>query len=220
MIIVPSVVKTGTGQPKVTLTGTRTEIPDELAIYRDGALIARRSGLGYFTGTNFSWTDWTCPPDGQIHTYRVAPIVNGRTAKGGPVVNVVLSVPDVWLIDAEDDNTQEPARALICSTDSDLTQSDTEISVTHEPITGAHPHFIRRKLVRLPSSGSVTGTLDPRQGLEPVSGFEALATLRAFAENDAGHKYRLVQRGENRQVTIGDLSFDSKVHFNWWGTST
>lgn len=211
-----SIIAGSATQPSVTLTGARSAIPDEVAIFRDGTRIARVDGVDVFTGTDFKWIDWSCPPDGQPHTYRVAPIVNGKTAKGGPTIDVALTCFDTWLIDAEDDNTQDPARAVMTSTDSDLTQSDTEISITHEPITGTSPHVVRRRLVRLPASGAVSGKLDPKTGLLAISGHATLATLRTFADNDAGHLYRLVQRGQNLLVTIGDMSFDDKVHFNWW----
>lgn len=224
MIQVESAIPAGRGmEPSVTLTGTRSAIPDQVAVFRDGVRIATLDGVDVFTGTDFAWTDWGASM-GSTHTYRVAPIVNGNAAKGGPTTSVTPHCTGVWLIDAQPDDPQDPARAVLWNVTVD--QSQPETAIEHDPITGATPHVVRRRLVRLPLQGSTQGQTAEVPGIMTSATSEAV--LRSFADNDAGHLYRLVFGRQSPEVIIGNLAFTeleiggttdpvTGVTFDWWG---
>jgi hypothetical protein len=86
--------------PWVDLTWSRPVMPDGWAVYRDGEVIyvADTAADVLVSGNVYNVVDWTAAPNRE-HVYRVAPIVNGKTAKGG-VTETMTPVPTgVWVGD-------------------------------------------------------------------------------------------------------------------------
>lgn len=179
--------------PLVTLTGTRSEIPDEVIIFRNGDRVARLDGTEVFTGTAFSWVDTTAPTNREL-TYRVAPVVAGKVAAGGPVATVTLTCQGVWLLDPDTGDA-----AVIWGTD-EGTWEQPDMAVVHQAISG---RMIRRRLGRSPLSGTITGTVGTAAG---VNAEDVIETLEGFAEADAGQVFRMVAGHLNIGVNIGDVT--------------
>lgn len=190
--------------PSVALTGARAAgIPDEVVIFRDGAQVARLAGTDVFTGTAFAWADWTCPQDGRPHTWRVAPVVNGKVASGGPSASATPTSIAIWLVDAEPDDVTNPAKVAV-RTGSAQDQSAPETLITHQPITGDSLEVIVRRLVRLPRQGSIAGNLETRPGISDPWADEA--TMLGFAAADVGHTYRLILGALNLLVVVSGIT--------------
>lgn len=210
-------------RPRVTLTGTRANIPDEVAIYRNGALIARVPGTDVFVGTAFTYLDASAPMNVPA-TYSVRPIVNGQFANAGPTTTITPSCSGIWLTDVEDNST------VVLWGVEQGEQTQPELAVLHSPITSptGAVEVIRRRLVRYPRQGTITGTLADVLGITAAS---TEATLRAWADNDAGRLYRLVLGNLNELVILGDLNFVEvpgnrlgerilTVSASWWARSS
>ena len=184
-------------RPVVPLTGTRSEIPDEVIVFRsiDGGpqqRIARLLGTDVFTGTAFAWDDYTAPM-GRSVRYRVAPVTAGKVASGGPTQTLTTTCRGMWLADPE---TGE--MAVLWNASLELDKPD--VAIVHQTISGA---LVRRRLGRPPRSGTVAGTLVDAEGLTADDSADALA---AWDDDDAGHVLRLVAGEENMAVTIGDIT--------------
>lgn len=207
--------------PGVLIQGSRAVgTPDQAVMFRDGRRITPRMvGTDVFDGVNFAWWDHTATMNTQ-HTYRAAPIVGGKTAKGGPVAAITPTCSGIWLIDEDD-----PTRRVAIWGDTDAEQTAPEQAILHVPVsTDGAVEVVRRRMVRLPAQGSVAGTLVNALGVDASTseGF-----LREFAEDDPGHLYRLVLGRQNLRVIVGDIEFsetplDSRddrvlgVSLNWW----
>lgn len=206
--------------PIVAVTGSRAAIPDEVAIYRNGELLARKPGIEVFTDTAFVYEDSTAPMNNQA-TYQVRPIVNGQWAAPGPEAVITPTCVGIWLINVQDDT-----RAVLWGNDA-VEQSQPEAAVVHTPITSAdgEVEVVRRRLVRYPRQGSLSGTV-VETPYAPASMSET--NLRAWAEEDAGTLYRLILGDLNDVVILGDLTFAEQpengpgngrvlsVSANWW----
>ncbi|MGH3631455.1 MAG: DNRLRE domain-containing protein [Sciscionella sp.] len=209
--------------PGVAFTGSRAAgIPDEVALFRDDVEIARVAGTDVFSGTGMSGlADWTAPM-GRQTTYRVAPVVNGHVASGGPAVTVTPSAPGIWLLDAD-----TPAdRVVVWGNDAQV-QAQPETSIVHSPLSDASGviEAVRRRIVRMPPQGTIVGTLADVTGFPSASACEAL--LDAWTTYDAGHTFRLVLGGLNVPVIVGDITLNEApgprvdralaASINWWG---
>lgn len=202
--------------PGVVLAGVRAAgIPDEVGIYRDGSLVARMPGTEVFTGTAFTWTDYTAAMNHPA-TWRVAPIVNGNTASGGPTATLTPQCRGIWLIDPDAD-----LQAVLWGDDDDG-WGPRDVAVTQTPI-GPDAEVSRRRLLRLPRSRTESG---PVLDVGDQSAADTILALETFAENDAGHVYRLVLGDLNLPVIVGDIAhgptpLDGKeriygAQFTWW----
>lgn len=184
--------------PGVHLAGTRANIPDEVVVLRDGVAIARLVGTDVFTGTAFAWTDYTVPMNRQV-TYRVAPVVNGAAASGGPTVDVTPACDGLWLVDPDTGGMAVLWGARPGS------YEQTDLAVLHRPIApGAVP--VRRRLRRGSFQGTQSGDI-----IDALT-FDAYDTITAldvtFPGNDAGTVYRLVDGHKNLAVIAGDFRVD------------
>lgn len=182
--------------PSLVFEGTRAAgIPDEVAVFRNGVQVDRFPGADIFTSsTDFEWTDWSAPLNVEC-VYRLAPVVNGAVASGGPTVTVTPTGRGLWLVDP----TTSTA-ALLWGNDAGSWGSE-DTAVVHHPVSdGVAP--VRRRLRRGTMSGSISGTL------VDVGSFTAAASeaaLEAFKLNDAGHEYRLIAGHMNLAVIVGDI---------------
>lgn len=203
-------------RPWVTLQGARAVgIPDEVAIFRDGAQIARVPGVDVFTGTSFEWVDYTARMNHPAE-YRIAPIVNGETASGGPTVVWTPTCLGIWLVDLE------TGLAAALWGDEDASFGARDVAILHTPI-GPEAEVSRRRLSRLPRSGSVGGTL---VDVGDVLAEDSILALEAFAEADAGTIYHLVLADLTLPVIVGDVdptptALDGAERFyesafSWW----
>lgn len=211
--------------PVVELTGTRSAIPDQLAILRNGAEVARVAGTDVFTGTSFTVRDYL-PPMNVETTYQVAPVVNGKRGPAGPETTIVPRCRGIWLADGDDLASMVP----IWTGDSQ-DQSQPETSIVHQPIDdGLSTPVVRRRLLRSANQGTISGTLaDVTRVAGVPSAAEAEQLLRSWALLDAGHAYRLCLGSYSAGVIIGDVTFDERpdngyerlldVSLGWWATS-
>lgn len=206
--------------PVVVLTGTRSEgAPDEVAVFRDGVQVARYTGTDVFDGTNFEIRDVSAPMLTST-TYRVAPITDGAIASGGPTVTLTPTCSGIWLVDDED-----PTQMVVVWGGDDQDQSEPEQSIEHVPISSDGPiEVIRRRMVRLPAQGSVSGLLVDTAGSLAADSEAALAN---FKGNDAGHLYRLVLGRQSYRCIVGNIDTAEQptdmagqrvvaVAFDWW----
>lgn len=182
--------------PLVTLTGTRSEIPDEVVIFRNGQRVDRLPGVQVFSGTAFTWVDYTAPPNHQA-TYRVAPVTSGAVAKGGPTAVITPQVIGWWVLDANAE-TGAPDRAVAWGDDAG-SWNRADVAVVHQAISGK---YVRRRLGRPLVSGSLNGTFVDALGFDAD---DQVDTLNAWAEYDAGYVFRLVAGDLNIPVVIGDV---------------
>lgn len=216
------------GTPDVVLTGNRAAVPDEVVVFRDGVSLGTWTGTDLFTGSSFTFTDPN-PPMARPVTYRVAPRVNGKTAKGGPEVTIVPFVEGIWVESVE---TGERVMLYVDGPGQAPEQAQPETSIVHTPLNevdGAG-QVVRRRLVRYRAQGTVAGVVaeSPNQPSIP-SAATCEALLREWADGDAGDLYWLAFSGFTGKVIIGDLNFrerdnhqqDSErlleVSFNYWG---
>lgn len=180
--------------PQVVLTGTRASIPDEVDVFRDTGSgeerIMRVPGVDVFTGTAYTIVDRR-PIIGRASTYRVAPRVAGKTAKGGPTDSLTPRQTGIWLTDLESNQ-----RVVIYTERGNAPeQTTTEIAIEHRPLNEVKGvgEVVRRRLVRFPVEGAITGML--RDASPGVTGLPSAQTcedrLRAWAKQDAGHRYWL-----------------------------
>lgn len=180
--------------PGVTLTGTRSEIPDEVVVFRNGGRVARMAGVDVFAGTAFSWTDYTAPPFTPL-TYRVAPVTAGKVAKGGPTVTVTQKVRGISLLDPD-------AAEIVELFSPELEWEKPDVVAIHQTISGK---TVRRRLGRSQPAGTLSGLLADPAGQEGVSA-AAAALLEEWANDDAGRVFRLVAGDRNLPVNIGDVT--------------
>lgn len=207
------------GSPGVTLAGTRAAgIPDEVVVFRDGVQVDRFPGTDAFTSsTAFSWTDWSAPL-GAAATYRLAPVVNGAVASGGPTATITPTGQGLWLVDPDTDTV-----ATLWGTDEGSWNAD-DVATVHVPVADDAP-IVRRRLRRGTMVGSISGTVASAAGVDAA---DVLAALAAFKLNDAGHVYRLIAGHLNLQVIVGDIVVAptpisgsangtvAKAQFNFW----
>jgi hypothetical protein len=208
----------------VFLIGTRSEIPDEVAVFADGVQIARMPGTDVFTDDAFEVPIYTLPMG-----YRVSlcakPVVNNEISDDERAVSIVPSCLGVWLV-AEDDGT---ALGLL-GQENDVPES-TDLAVVHQPATGDAPP-VRRRMSRPPRSGQQSGDILDwhRRGVsgEDITADEMLAVLDLFAASDQARLYRLVVGHLNLRVIAGDFvswptplsNADERIataSFSWWG---
>lgn len=207
--------------PVVYLSGTRSVgAPDEIVVFRDGVQIGRYAAADVFTGTNFSVTDATASMSTPT-TYRVAAVANGKIAAGGPTSTITPTCAGIWLFDESD-----PSQAVVLVDANDQDQSTPEQSIEHVPIsTDGQLEVVRRRMVRLPAQGSITGRV---MDLGEIPASDSETALTTFATNDAGHVYRLVLGRRNWRCIIGNLDLSEQpidvagrrvigVGFDWWG---
>jgi hypothetical protein len=88
--------------PWVDLVWQRSAMPDGWVVVRDGERIYDTSVAGDLnvSGTTYTFRDWTAAPNRE-HVYRVAPVENGATGRGGPTDTVVPEIKGVWLGDPD-----------------------------------------------------------------------------------------------------------------------
>jgi len=206
--------------PVVILTGARAAgIPDEVIVYRNGVQVGRYPGASVFTGTSYTIRDATAPMSSPA-TYRVAAVVNGVIAKGGPTKTYTPTCAGIWLFDNDD-----PTQCAVVWPEDDQDQSAPEQSIEHIPISADGAiEVVRRRMVRLPPQGSIEGRLVDSFGTLATDSETALAT---FAENDAGHLYRLVLGRKNYLCIVGNIDSAEQVDdtlgqrlvavtYDWW----
>lgn len=218
--------------PDVTLTGTRSAIPDEVIINRvvDGHTkrLARVPGTDVFTGTAFTYVDAGAPAHQQV-TYDVICVTDGDGWSTPVSATITPTVKGIWLY-----NPSDPTERALIATGDEQTNTSTEVAVVHEPIVPGPQdgslgvRVVRRRLVRFqPSSGDnpLTGLLVDAAG---ILASDSAATLRSWAANDAGTVYRLVMGNLALDVILGDIDLQEVaannatqrvigVSFNWWG---
>jgi hypothetical protein len=204
--------------PSLQFSGTRAAgIPDEVVVFRDGVQVARMAGTDVFAGTDFSWTDWTAPLNVSA-TYRVAPVVNGAVASGGPTVTVTPTGRGLWLVDPATSTA-----AVLWGVDEGSWASD-DVATVHQLVSGSTA-FVRRRLRQGVYVGQISGDVLDALGLTAA---DTIAALEQFKANDAGTVYRLIAGHLNLAVIIGDVVPDAptpissagdviaKAQFNFW----
>lgn len=182
--------------PQVTLTGSRAEIPDELALFRDDTQVGRWLAEEVFTGTSFTVVDDLATTDLE-HTWKVVPIVNGRTGSGGPTVTLTPRARGVWLTDLT-------TRKKLVLFSTEVEQEQPETSIVHQPLNevAGEGQVVRRRLIRYRTQGTVEGLLFTTPAMTI---HEAETTIREWADQDAGTIYQLSFGGFSERVLLGDV---------------
>jgi hypothetical protein len=203
--------------PGVVLTGTRAAgIPDEVAVFRDGVQVARFPGTDIFTtATDFSWTDWTAPLNAAA-TYRLAPVVSGAVASGGPTATITPVAKGLWLV-----NPETGQIVTLWGVDDGSWSAD-DVATVHAPVADG-ASIVRRRLRRGVLSGSISGVVVDAAGVDAA---DTLAAIEAFDLADADTAYRLVAGHLNIEVIAGDFlvaptpnsgsEVVAKAQFNFW----
>lgn len=207
------------GSPGITFTGTRAAgIPDEVAVFRNGVQVDRFPGTDIFTSsTDFEWTDWSAPLNKEA-VYRLAPVVNGAVASGGPTETLTPTGLGLWLVDPA-----TGAVAVLWGTDEGSWDA-ADVATVHN-IVGSGGGFVRRRLRRGVIAGSVSGTVVDARGVDAADTLAALEDV--FPTNDAGNVYRLIAGHLNLPVIAGDFLVAptpmsdasdtvAKAQFNFW----
>lgn len=226
-------------RPEVTITGTRATVPDAVALYRDQGDGAEKVGqwnaVDVFDGTTFTLVDRTAKMNVPA-TYRVAPVVNGKTAKGGPTATVTPRCRGIWIANADylDSGPVDAEETWVpIWTGEDQEQTQPETSIVHQPLPGAGEAVanpVRRRLVRAGAQGTITGQVIGIEGNTAITAVERAETLlRNWSENDAGQLYWLVLGNYCGTVILGDINFTEPylnnesqrvldVSLNWWAS--
>lgn len=182
--------------PAVSLTGTLSSgAPDEVVVFRDGVQVARMPGVDVFTGTDFAWSDWTAPMGSPV-VYRVAPVIGGAVASGGPTVTVTPSCSGLWIV-----NPATNVAAVLWDQD-ELSWAADDVATVHQPVDEDSP-IVRRRLRRGVLSGPVTGRAMTVGDLDVD---DTLDALEDFAADDAGTQYRIIAGHLNLLASIGDIA--------------
>lgn len=225
-IIASFTVSQTSPRPAPHLAGTRAAVPDFVDIKRNGVRIDRVPGADVFSGTAFGYDDLTAPMN-TAATYTVTAIVNGAFSNPSSSVTLTPTCGGIWLYDTEDGSE------VVVWGDADADQEQPEVAILHTPVSGPDgaPQVVRRRLARYPRQGALPqGSVlkDVTFGAGNVlTAADSEANLRAWAEQDAGHLYRLVMGNQNDQVILGDITFAESplnlngervlpVAANWW----
>lgn len=213
--------------PAVRVSVSRAVMPDAFALIRDGRRLVSDldpNDLLVPGTTIYAYTDWACPPQ-EPHAYRLAPIVNGKTAADGfgqhdtvvPVVNAQ------WLLDPATGD----AVPIFGSDDGSWTIVE-DVAIDRVPNADGSTNVIRRRYSRGRPEGTVVGQLLAVSGYEDYDPAASAALLDQWAESDPAYEYRLVRGNENIPVTIGDMIVGPtrlskpedvvrQVSFSFWG---
>lgn len=209
-----------TASPGILLTGTRAAgIPDEVAVFHDGELVARLEGADVFTtSTDFEFTDWWARM-GRETVISVVAIVDGEFADASPTDTITPRGVGVWLV--------EPVAGtaiVLWGSDQGTTEAP-DMAAESMTIDGK---IVRRRLANTPRTGSHGGDILDALGLLADDTMEAFVE---FAENDSSMVYRLIRGQENLAVLAGNFltvptsreNLNDEVFsagsFSWWGTS-
>lgn len=217
--------------PDVILTGTRSEVPDQVVLFRDDERIATYDGVDVFTGNEFRIVDYNVQVNKKT-TYRVAPRVNGKTGAGGPEVTITPTAKGIWITDIGDKYELDKRVVLWSEVGAGVPeQSQPETAAVHVPMAnGSSPvRTIRRRLARGKPQGHIDGIVTdvPHPAARIPKASTCETWLRRWADYDAGNRYRLVFSGYSGSVILGNITFAERpdnsvkrrmlnVSFDWW----
>lgn len=191
LAITPLISEDGPGR---RLTFSRTPLPDEIGVERDGVIVAR------LDPTDTTWDDWGHPVN-RVSTYKVLAIVNGRTSQAAPTQSIEVPLGGVWLVD--------PA------TGRGFTLDGLELQLTYGDVTGTYTavtaaELISRTTALRGAEGAMTGTVGDWPGRTRDEQVADLWWLRANPR-----VLRLVTGDLNIPVTVSGLwaAFDPETSF-------
>lgn len=186
---------------------------DFFQVVRDDEMLDRIDGLS--TG----YLDYTADPRAQ-HVYQVRPTTStGLVSPNGPLATITPQPAGIWLIDPETDE-----RIMLLDAVPEFSMA--ERAIVHELVGDRPP--VRRRSGKPPPAGTWTGVLmDSTASDYPAAAMAATALV--FKDNEQGRVYRLVDKGWNLPVTIGDMTVfpvvdtqrgvvSYSVSFSWWQT--
>lgn len=202
--------------PGILLTGTRVAgIPDEVAVFHDGELVARLDGADVFTSsTAFAFTDWWAKMGREVEI-SVVPIVDFEFADDAPTDTITPTCRGIWLVEP----ASGTAAVLWGETGGDWAHAD--VATEHLTIRG---EVIRRRLANAPQSGSGDGEIFDVGALLAQDTLDAFETFRQL---DASTLYRFIDGQKNLPVIAGNFldyptalegggEIMSRGHFDWW----
>lgn len=182
---------------------------DFFQVMRDDEMLDRIDGL------DTEYRDYTADPRAQ-HVYQVRPATSGGlVSPNGPLATIFPQPPGIWLMDPETDERIMLLDAVPEEVDM------AERAVEHEPM-GSAP-TVRRRSGKPPPRGKWSGVLVDAD----VPARAMAETALVFKDNEQGRVYRLVDKGWNLPVTIGDMTVfplvdtqrgtvSYSVSFRWW----
>ncbi len=185
--------------PIVTLSWTRTEVPDRIDVYRDGALLSSHDGLDWLvSGNSYQMRDAVCP--GGPHTWDVYSIVNGKSSPAA-TVTATVERPGTWLVD---EDTQE--RVWIQGeAKHDMTMPET--TVTFQPI-GARATVVVTS-AQYGYEGTLTGQLVGQPWLPDTETPELWRDRLLAWKADPGHQLRMLTEELDLPVAISEVTVSS-----------
>ncbi|GAB3988891.1 hypothetical protein [Nocardioides marmoraquaticus] len=188
-------VATTAGRANLTLSWSRAAgEPDEWAILRDGVIFARFPGAVGRNGTNWSYEDWTCPPN-TTTTYSVVAIVAGKMSAPASATAVKLPLSGVVIVEPISGAWVNIAGAAATG---DLEQ--TETTLTYKGPYAQAPTW--RVLALGGIDGPIAGELVP-EGDRPVAQQVAAAQkIRSYPTRTC----RLLSGMRNIPVRVSRLS--------------
>lgn len=213
-------LKASYASPVVRVVAQRSEIPDEVVVYRDDVLVGRVPGSQVMSGSALSFDDYTAPMN-RPATYTLRAVRNGQFSDASTGSTIVPTCVGRWLIDPDTGD----AVAIWDAESED--QAQPELAALSRPIGGDNA-VVRRRLSRSPREGAGSGTLLQALGVD-ADAMEA--TLRRWCDPDdgydAGHVFRYVLGNQNDPVIVGDLTFSEDprsnagqrvtgVSYSWW----
>jgi len=89
--------------PWVDVNWSRAAAPDGWVVYRNGREVYRTTDyttVRVGSSTSYTWRDWTVAPN-RSTTYKVMPIVNGKTGSQGPTSTLTPTGAGLWLADPD-----------------------------------------------------------------------------------------------------------------------
>lgn len=219
--------RVGDWVPDVTLTATRTAVPDFLALVRDGEEIARWAGVDVFETLAGVATAVIVDPASTMnteHTWQLVPIVNGKKSIGGPTFTATPRCLGIWLAEvdsyfpspADPDAVQDLTRRVVLWGGDGQEQTQPESAIVHQPLpatlsgSGTAAPVVRRRLLRSAPQGALSGTViyvgdaTPTEPLPSPERVEEL--LREWAAADSGTRYLLTLGNFTGEVILGDIT--------------
>lgn len=91
--------------PRVAVGWQRATAPDSFSILRNRKVVASNLVPATYlvSGTTYSWTDTSAPPQTTL-TYEVQAVVNGKASASNPTVVTTMTSLGIWLADASRTN--------------------------------------------------------------------------------------------------------------------
>ncbi|WP_130865852.1 glycoside hydrolase family 78 protein [Acidipropionibacterium timonense] len=183
-------------RPEVRLSWSRSELPDEWIILRDGVQVDRVSGATWGSVAS-GFGRWVYVASGR-HTVGVQAVVNGK-ASTPTQITVERDLQGTWLIDPDTDE----AVGVVGDTDHDLKMP--EVSASLEPL--GSPRVVVIVSAQRGYEGTVSGMLVPLSGIADTPDVWSRRLLGW--KTRIGHRFLLVIEDQVLPVNVSNVQLSS-----------